>query len=287
MHLYRVFVVVIVAVLLGPGASRVRADEADDLVKQAREQADHGQMKEALETAGKVIQLNPVKGYFFRAALYDVVLRKPAEALADYDALLKKDPKLAEAYNQRGSVHFKLGHIKESLADFDRFLELKPGERNGHWRRGITCYYAGRFKEGQKQLEGYEAVDTNDVENSVWHFLCLARAEGVAKARQAILKIGKDSRVPMMQVYALYQGKIKPEEVLAAANKAPEGGKKADLKRQLFYAHLYLGLYYEVLGDKKKALEHMTKAATDYVIGHYMGDVARVHLAIMKKAMAK
>jgi hypothetical protein len=27
----------------------------------------------------------------------------------------------------------------------------------------------------------------------------------------------------------------------------------------------------------------MTEAATDYVIGHYMGDVARVHLAIMKK----
>jgi lipoprotein NlpI len=283
MRFPRFIVVAVLAVWLGSGASVLRADEADDLLKEAKERADQGQLKEALEIAGKVVQLNPVKGYFFRAALYDVVLRKHAEALADYDALIKKHPEIAEAYDQRGSVHFKMGHIKESLADFDKFLEMKPKERNGHWRRGITCYYAGKFKEGWQQFAGYEAVDTNDVENAVWHFICVAREAGIARARTAMLKIGKDPRVPMMQVYALFQGKVKPEDVLAAANKAPEGAKPQVLKNQLFYAHLYLGLYFEMTGDKKKALEHMTRAATDYVNNQYMGDVARVHLAIMEK----
>ena len=96
------------------------------------------------------------------------------------------------------------------------FLRLKPDERAGHWRRGITCYYAKRFDEGRKQFEAYEEKDTNDVENAVWRYLCMARAEGVDKARASILKIGNDRRVPMMQVYALFAGKAKPEDVMAS-----------------------------------------------------------------------
>jgi lipoprotein NlpI len=87
----------------------------------------------------------------------------------------------------------------------------------------------------------------------------------------------------MMEVYALYAGKSKPEEVLEAAKTTDKNAKPEVRRHQLFYAHLYLGLYYEVIGNKKLAREHITKAAKDYVIGHYMGDVARVHLARMLK----
>jgi lipoprotein NlpI len=125
------------------------------------------------------------------------------------------------------------------------------------------------------------------VENAVWHFLCLARSAGVKKARRAMLKIGKDKRVPMTEVYALYAGKIKPEDVLKAAMKTDAEAKPEIRRHQLFYAHLYLGLYYEVMGHEKRAREHMIKAAKDYVIGHYMGDVARVHLARMLKTNQK
>jgi len=69
---------------------------------------------------------------------------------------------------------------------------------------GITCYYAGKFDEGKKQFEGYEQVDTNDVENAVWRYLCMAKSVGVEKARAQILKIGRDKRKPMMEVYALF-----------------------------------------------------------------------------------
>jgi lipoprotein NlpI len=124
-------------------------------------------------------------------------------------------------------------------------------------------------------------VDTNDVENAVWHYLCNARAAGVEKARAGLLKIGKDRRVPMTEVYALFAGKAKPEDVLTAARAGDPRGE--ELKRRLFYAHLYLGLYYETEGDKKKAREHITKAADDYRIGHYMGDVAVVHRDLLKK----
>ena len=174
------------------------------------------------------------------------------------------------------------GKFVESVADFDRYLMLHPDRANGHWRRGISLWYAGKYAAGMKQFEGYKKVDTNDVENAVWHFLCAARKDGVKKARAGILAIGKDRRVPMMQVYKLFKGTIKPEDVLAAANAGTVDDEKR--KAMLFYAHLYLGLYHDVLGDKKRAAEHMALAADKYKIGHYMGEVARVHQEVLAKA---
>jgi lipoprotein NlpI len=269
---------------LVPTPTAAGADKVDDVLAQAQKKIVKGQFDEALKLADRAVALDRknIKGYVFRAKLFEV-LRKYKEALADYDRTLKISPRAAEVYNWRGAVHFKLGHVKKSISDFDRYIKLEPKAKNGHWMRGISYYYAGRFEEGRKQFEGYESVDTNDVENAVWHFLCVARSDGVAKARKSMLKIGKDSRVPMMEVYALYRGKAKPADVLNAANKVEKGAKPELKQQQLFYAHLYLGLYYEVTGDKKRALEHMTRAAKDYVIGHYMGDVARVHLRLLQK----
>jgi lipoprotein NlpI len=53
------------------------------------------------------------------------------------------------------------------------------------------------------------------------------------------------------------------------------------------FAHLYLGLYYEAAGDKKKTLEHMKNAVEDYPIRGYMGDVARVHLELRAKEKSR
>jgi lipoprotein NlpI len=272
----------LVALVALCGAEVGQADSADDLVAAARAALNKGQVDEALSQLNKAIALDAKNSaaYLLRSAVFDF-LKKYPDALGDLNKLLEVDAKAANGYDARGSVHFKMGKFKESLADFDKFLELKPAESAGHWRRGITCYYAGRFDDGRKQFEGYEKVDTNDVENAVWHFLCVARASGVDKARAGLLKIGKDARIPMMEVYALYGGKAKPEDVLAAAQ---AGNPPADqLSVRLFYAHLYLGLYYEVTGDKKKTLEHMTLAAEKHKIRHYMGDVARVHLDVLKK----
>jgi lipoprotein NlpI len=262
----------------------VRAETVHDLVETAQAAFARGKTQEAIALAGKAIRLDPknTKGYLTRASFYGAI-RQPKEAIADCTKVLQLDPKSAEAYSLRGGEHFKQGHIKESIADFDKQIDLKPGDKAGHWRRGISYYYAGRFEDGRKQFEGYEAVDTNDVENAVWHFLCLARARGVQKARKAMLTIGKDKRVPMMQVYALYAGKAKPAGVVAAAEKVTKGAKPEVARQQLFYAHLYLGLYFEVTGQPKPAYEHIQTAAKVYVIGHYMGDVARVHLGRMEK----
>jgi lipoprotein NlpI len=202
------------------------------------------------------------------------------KAIASFTKAIELDVARAEAYNHRGSEHFKLGHIKESIADFDAYLKLKPDETPGHWKRGISYYYAGVYDRGRKQFEGYEKVDTNDVENAVWRYLCMARSVGVDKARAEILKIGNDRRIPMMKIYQLFCGKATPEELFAEVRSGKPSPK--ELNARIFYAHQYLGLYYEAQGDEKKALAHMEEAVK-FKIDHYMWDVANVHVQLRKK----
>jgi lipoprotein NlpI len=250
--------------------------DAGVLLEQARQSHASGNRGEALRLATEAVTAEPKnpRGYFLRARFHEAN-RELTNAVADYNQAIQLDPRLPDAWQSRGGAHFKLGQIKESIADFDKFIELSPRQSPHHWQRGISLYYAGRFESGRKQFELHQTVNPNDVENAVWHFLCVARASSVDQARAALILIQSDSRVPMMEVHALFAGKLKPEAVLKAAT--ADNPPSAQLQRQLFYAHLYLGLYFEALGDAEKAREHIAKAAGQYQTGDYMGDVARVH----------
>ena len=247
-----------------------------DLLSQARSAYRSGDAARALTLATRAVERDPhdPRGFFFRGGLHEMQ-RRHRQAIADYDAVLKLDPNAVEIYNRRGSEHFKLGHIEGSIADFDRAIELNPGQEPHHWQRGISYYYAGLFEKGRDQFQSHQQVNANDVENAVWHFLCGARLEGAEKARQSLLNIEGDRRVPMMEIYRLFKGEGTIDEVMRAAR---AGDSDPEVRnRQLFYAHLYLGLYHEALGDETEARRHLVLAAERYPVKHYMGDVARVH----------
>jgi lipoprotein NlpI len=169
---------------------------------------------------------------------------------------------------------FESGRVAESAAGFDRVAELVPGDVPKLWQRGIALYYVGRYQDCRAQFESHRAANPNDVENAAWHFLCVARAESPEKARAALLPVGFDPRVPMHQIYRMFRGEVTPEDVLKAAGPQPPAQ---------FYAHLYVGLYHEALGNSDLALQHITAAAQDrYAGGGYMHTVARVHLGLLR-----
>lgn len=274
------FVVVLLSVIVS--ALLARGDSVEDHLEQARRALMDKQADKAVELAGKAIAADPkdARGYLLRGSGYEI-LRQHDKAIANFTRCLERDPKCAVAYDHRGSEQFILGHIKESLDDFDKFLALQPQAAPSHWKRGIALYYAKRYDDGRKQFKDGDKVFADDVENAVWHFLCNAKLQGIDKARAEMLKIGNDKRVPLMEIYDLFLGKCKPADVLTAAQAGdvPEQLRK----QQLFYAHLYLGLYYDAVGDKRQALEHMNLAADKYRLG-YMGDVAHVHAELLRKA---
>jgi lipoprotein NlpI len=201
---------------------------------------------------------------------------KSKEAIAVLSQVLAADPKLADAWYLRGREHFRVGEVTKSVADFDKLTELKPDLASRQWERGISCYYAGDFEKGAKQFELYQTYHDQDVENSTWRYLCVARTAGVEKARQTLLPIDNDRRVPMMEIFRLYQGKLSPEDVLKAANAGQPSEEQLNIR--LFYAHLYIGLWHEAAGHEELAKEHILEAEK-HKIGHYMWDVAHVHAA--------
>jgi lipoprotein NlpI len=181
-----------------------------------------------------------------------------------------------QAVFDRAVAEFLAGRIEQSVAGFDQLAKLAPGSAADLWQRGIALYYAGRYRDCRAQFEAHRIVNPNDVENAAWHFLCVARGDSVQAAKAALLPVGPDARLPMRQIYDLFRGAVSPDEVLRAAGARPEA---------IFYAHLYLGLYFEALGDKARALEHITTAAAERyrAQGGYMHAVARIHLSILQR----
>lgn len=181
----------------------------------------------------------------------------------------------ARTVMSRATADFLAGRVAESVAGFDRVAALVPDVAPELWQRGIALYYVGRYADCRAQFESHRTVNPADVENAAWHFLCVARAESAERAKAALLPVGPDPRRPMREVYEMFRGALTPDAVLTA------GGE--DLGGQ-FYAQLYVGLYYEALGDQPRALEHIAAAAAERFarVGGYMHTVAEVHLQMRR-----
>jgi lipoprotein NlpI len=163
----------------------------------------------------------------------------------------------------------------ESIQEYQRAAELEPRMAPHLWQLGISRYYAGHFEQGRQQFELHQRVNPHDVENAAWHFICVARADGLEAARRTLINIDtkRDTRIPMAEIYKFYADHRSAAFVIEAA-------EAADTELAKMYAHLYLGLYYEAADDEDRARNHIRQAAAAHLADHYMHDVAKVHLRL-------
>ena len=248
-------------------------------LQKAVEAYQKGELGNAIEILDKQIALGPEKSdyYYLRGDIYSTQGQRE-KALEDYSQGIKLSPDNPAGYFRRASEHFRVGKARESVADFEKVAELYPQRAAHLWQLGIAYYYANEFEKSRKLFESHQQVNQQDVENAVWHFLGVAKLEDFDKAREKLIPISEDLRVPMTQIHAVFAGSAKPDDVIAAARVGEPNTEQ--LKQRLFYAHLYLGLFEEARGNSKASLEHMSKAANEYSQKHYMGDVARTHLKL-------
>jgi tetratricopeptide (TPR) repeat protein len=182
---------------------------------------------------------------------------------------LDVDPHQPKVYIQRGMIYFKLGRITEAITDFDRAEHLNPALTPYLWQRGLAYYYAERFTDGARQFEVDLTVNKHDVEETVWRYLCQTQLQGTQVARASLLPVRNDARAVMAWVYKLFAGECNAEMVRAQYRDAG--------RREQFYSHLYVGLYYEAERDAERARQYITQAAAMQVVDDYMGWVAMVH----------
>jgi tetratricopeptide (TPR) repeat protein len=189
--------------------------------------------------------------------------------LQHWNDTIRNQPQNSNAYIRRGMVKFQLTKIDESIQDFDTAEKIDLRLKPYLWQRGLSYYYAERFVEGAQQFEIDLTVNAQDVEETVWRYLCIARSLGVEEARNSLLTVKNDPRRIMQGVYDLYAGNCTPDDIL---NVGQSEGMKGN-----FYSHLYLGLYYEAQNNLDLAQEYIVKAADNYQIEDYMWYLARVH----------
>ena len=198
-----------------------------------------------------------------------------------YTEWLKLDPKNTSLYEQRGVANYFSGDFKSSVEDFDKYLKTRPEKLPHHWQLGLSLYAAEEYARGRAQFEEHQKVNAADVENAIWHYLCVAKVEGVDAAQKALYPYAGDSRAWAKAVYELYAGTGTPEAVLKAAESAENDAEK---NGRLCYSQLYLGFHDEVHGKPKEALEHFKLADEagkkvpngSGLLSWYMKETARV-----------
>lgn len=211
-----------------------------------------------------------------------------AYARQDYPAAFRSAQQLVEASPSvrtllwLGDASFFAGEFSTCVETYDRVIDEAPMTKPQLWQRGLALYYAERFADGVEQFESHQELNTEDVENAVWHLLCAARVEGLEKARKNLIPIRGDTRIPMKEVYELFAGRMEPEQVLKTARETgvtDESDPRNQLQR--YFAHLYIGLYHEMQQEPDQCRQSMTEAARICPLGkdNFMGQVARVHLA--------
>ena len=191
--------------------------------------------------------------------------KKTVEQAGDHAGILQR----------AAEILYRSGNAQDSLPVFDRVCKLDPESAPYNWQRGLALCSCGRWEQGAEQFKTHHDVNPDDVENSAWYFLCIAKTKGLDAARQTVIPSRGDGREPMMSILKMLRGEIEPPAVLVAADKNTSGG--TERKRARMYAGLYVGLYYDCLGNAALARKYLAASQThDY--DSYMTDAARVYL---------
>jgi tetratricopeptide (TPR) repeat protein len=119
--------------------------------------------------------------------------KKPADALAAYEAATAADPNLADAYAEIGRIKIDLGRASDALPAIEKALELSPHDPQRFlWLSfaGMAQLYAGRPKEAVPWLEKSAALRPSFINAQIWlaaaHQLAGDSEQATAAAKAAL-----------------------------------------------------------------------------------------------------
>ena len=127
--------------------------------------------------------------------------------LNKFDTRLNRFPFEPRLYINRGMLYFKLGRLIDSLKDFNKAEELNPQLTPYLWQRGLTYYYLEKYAKAARQFELNLSIHSQDIERTLWFFLCIAQLEDISSARDCLLTVRNDIPSYMRQIYDVFAGK--------------------------------------------------------------------------------
>ena len=156
---------------------------------------------------------------------YRIELDYP-RALASYDAVLARQPRLQQALTFRAFTLRRLGRFDEAITSLSAAMEADPRDGFACAERGLTHWFAGHL--GQAEADFRRAISLNPEDEQAANRLSqllLFRDGDVAAAMQAL---GSDEKSNVGQRVALLVYQRKADEALALLDRAAARGGIAD-----------------------------------------------------------
>lgn len=113
-----------------------------------------GRIPQAMQDYSTAIDLRPTAdAYYGRGLAYSKEFQgKEREAVNDFTAAIRLDPKHVGAYNFRAQAYSKLDDFQHALEDSEMVLKLAPDTPNAYCNVGLAQYGIGRDQDGRKHL---------------------------------------------------------------------------------------------------------------------------------------
>lgn len=97
-------------------------------------------------------------------AFYNLKLHQ--QAINDFSQAIRIKPKYAEAYNNRGNAYYALDQYQKAEADFNRSLQFKPRYAKAHLNRGLAYFQMQKTDDSCKDFK--RACDLGDCDGLQW-----------------------------------------------------------------------------------------------------------------------
>jgi lipoprotein NlpI/transglutaminase-like putative cysteine protease len=209
-------------------------------------------------------------------------LGRQEEALQDVNSAVRIAQN-ATSLSCRGETYRRFGQFEKGITDLTNAIALGAATDGLVFRgRGIAKYYAGRLEEANEDFA--RSGELSDKETRIYADMWFVTTSGLlrkpipqALAARAAAEAGGDwPRAGL----AMLAGKLSPDDMLKSLEK-----KQGD-ERQLALAeaYFYLGQYYLVAGDRKKAQENFEKTRSMGIINFIEHGCAELELERLRKS---
>ena len=182
-------------------------------------------------------------------------------AITDYDEAIRLKPDLAEPFNNRGLAYAAKGEYDRVIADYDQAIRLDSTDLDYFNNRGYAKIYLGRFAAAVPDLARVVENDPDSAYGVIWFYLAEARAGqggfGELEANAGHLDLNEWPG----PVISMYLGSTDAEAVAAMG---AASATKAEREKRC-EAMFYVGEYYLLSGDRRKAAEFFRAAVATEV----------------------
>ena len=123
--------------------------------------------KQAVNYLNKAIQKNPkfAEAYNNRGNAYRD-LNQLQKAFADYNQAIRLNPNYVQAYNNRGNIYYDLKKYRLAVNDYNKSISLKPNYRMAYLNRGLAHHQLKNRTQACKDLQ--KACQMGDCDGFNW-----------------------------------------------------------------------------------------------------------------------